>query len=1115
MFANRMIILPLVGQFACYSLMVLVLPAILFKHKLGRYSLAARVMIYQLIGNFYLMNLVFILQLLHICNPVTMWIVTVIFIVVLMLKKKRAKLFIVLDSLMEYMRRLLTGVIGKRSLGRKVSDYFIGIFKDWGRWLRRYFLPHILEWSALGAFLVYLFYLRGQMYFETYGYYSSDLMVHTWWVNGLSQGKLFIGGIYPFGYHNILYALHAMFGLETVNLFRLFGLVQTVYVFINLYAFLRALSKTWFAPFAGLFLFCGWGLWNNENLQRFSSPLPQEYGYVFLLPVFYFAILFLKERGLELKEKKDAKKAEKEKELALERAQAAEEAKEVDVTATDGGEDDYPVIYKGTGSDDDYTDAAMETVEREDDYPVTYRENDGEDDYPVHYEEGAEEGTAARTAAFKAAGDDYPTVYEGSGEDDYPAHYDTAEDDYPAHFEGEEDDYPVTYQEGGDYPVSYEEGKEKAEDDYPVTYQEDGDYPVYFKEAKGTDDDYPARYEGTDDDYPAYYEEGKETAEGESYPVEFMEDDYRFIPGEEGDFVYFKEEGEEELPTDWESIIQEVLAPKQRELTEEERLRYERMKRWRSSFIYKIYLKIKPKMQKVKDWIARRKVHPVRRFIAWCKTMPASTQNLLLFVMAFSMTISAHFYVTIATGIGCVGLALAFFIRFFRWKYLKSVMLSLLLSLLFALYPMVIAYIGGTPLQGSMFWAMSVMKSGDEAAEENRSGSLEIDGITYFYTLAAGETEETFIKRIREWQEQAGDEKPDLSEIEGLSTEMVEEEGPQTTAEKVAGYEQSLNGILEAYVINEDKGGMLGFSYIEIIFALIASGLALGLLTCFKDSMYGRSVIAMAMYAGFLLLVFIMGDFGLPQLMDENRNREFFSYAMAVCVGLSADAAVYLFLGWKKTRLLMQGASLALLAGTGFLLYTQDQLLLDPILQGSLQTNGAMYSTLSIMDEYPDFHWTIVTANDELRMVEEHGRHTEIITFLRSMENYDANSSEMFLPTDYVFFYVEKIPKDYDAPYEGSGQSVSEEGASRSLPKGNRVLEVYSGEARWITMSHMYYWAQKFMELFPNEMEVLYEDDEFVCYKVRQNTYSLYNFAINYGYNAKSSTDHRRRRSEG
>ena len=54
----------------------------------------------------------------------------------------------------------------------------------------------------------------------------------------------------------------------------------------------------------------------------------------------------------------------------------------------------------------------------------------------------------------------------------------------------------------------------------------------------------------------------------------------------------------------------------------------------------------------------------------------------------------------------------------------------------------------------------------------------------------------------------------------------------------------------------------------------------------------------------------------------------------------------------------------------------------------------------------------------------------------------------------------------------------------------------------------MYYWAQKFMDLYPNEMEVYYESEEFVCYKVKQNGNSLYNFAIDYGYNnPKAETD--------
>lgn len=50
-------------------------------------------------------------------------------------------------------------------------------------------------------------------------------------------------------------------------------------------------------------------------------------------------------------------------------------------------------------------------------------------------------------------------------------------------------------------------------------------------------------------------------------------------------------------------------------------------------------------------------------------------------------------------------------------------------------------------------------------------------------------------------------------------------------------------------------------------------------------------------------------------------------------------------------------------------------------------------------------------------------------------------------------------------------------------------------------MSHMYYWAQAFMKLYPNEMKVYYETDDFVCYYIHQNVECLYNLAIDYGYN--------------
>ena len=135
-----------------------------------------------------------------------------------------------------------------------------------------------------------------------------------------------------------------------------------------------------------------------------------------------------------------------------------------------------------------------------------------------------------------------------------------------------------------------------------------------------------------------------------------------------------------------------------------------------------------------------------------------------------------------------------------------------------------------------------------------------------------------------------------------------------------------------------------------------------------------------------------------------------------------------------------------------------------------------------------------------MRMGEDHGYHYEITDFLYEMEDEGENAS-ITIPTTYVYFFIEKTPVDYaEETYENSGQQVSEEGASRELPDDSDT-DYYRLENRWILMSRMYYWAQTFMELYPNEFKVYYETDDFVCYYIEQNTYCLYNFAIDYGYN--------------
>ena len=50
-------------------------------------------------------------------------------------------------------------------------------------------------------------------------------------------------------------------------------------------------------------------------------------------------------------------------------------------------------------------------------------------------------------------------------------------------------------------------------------------------------------------------------------------------------------------------------------------------------------------------------------------------------------------------------------------------------------------------------------------------------------------------------------------------------------------------------------------------------------------------------------------------------------------------------------------------------------------------------------------------------------------------------------------------------------------------------------------MSKMYYWAQEYQKLIPDDMRVYYEDANFICYEITQNVNRIYNLSIDYGYN--------------
>lgn len=505
---------------------------------------------------------------------------------------------------------------------------------------------------------------------------------------------------------------------------------------------------------------------------------------------------------------------------------------------------------------------------------------------------------------------------------------------------------------------------------------------------------------------------------------------------------------------------------------------------------------------------------------------PVSKYYLMGFAMNFSMTFAVHFYGTMILGIFCVGIACGYFVRFVRPKYFGRVVQTCFLGLFIALLPLVFAYVTGTRLEGSLRWAMSVIMPADENPEpishsryefdengmpigapivEMEDGTLAYmdelsDGATVYYPIdSEGMSEEEKGEVIKKGY--TGDSPP------GGDTAGEEKPEPEKKPKKsLADLKKELLWVwgqidqtVRLYEFDEGAKGMSVLVYLAVLACFVMAPLFL----LARKFDHAFMLVSVAVYEILMMLLLSSSAFGLPQLMDASRSSVYLAYAIPLVWVVALDGMLYFLFGmwkWRGMRIVMNAASLGAFFACAVLL-VQSGAYKRPQPVARFQTNGAVTCLTNIIRDNPDGTWTIVSANDETRMGEDHGYHYELLTFLQEME-FTGGISMRTLPTRRVYFFVEKVPLDYSVPYENSGQKISKEGAAHALPDKAGIVS-YMGEDRWILMSRMNEWAETFRSMYPNEMRVYYEDDTFLCYMIEQNAYHLYNFSIDYGYNMR------------
>ena len=772
---TTLMILQFIKIFAAYTGITVFLRAVMFRRILKGRRLSEKFLMCYTFGNFYIINIVFTLQLMHISNVFTLCLVTALLSVLIGCRVNRISPKALIKKNGEVFRKLLQGTMGVKEaifrIGRKLT---VSGRKTGGIFYREV-VCDVLQWILTGAVLLALFWVYGRQLVLTYGYRASDIPVHLNWINQMSRGNLFVSGVYPFGFHCMIYYLHTVFRIDTYMILCLFYLVQVFFIHMVFLAMLKMLCRSKYLPYAGTLIYILGSFWARQTYSRFYSSLPQEFGMIFVIPSVYFLIRFFQIEKEQLKT--------------------------------------------------------------------------------------------------------------------------------------------------------------------------------------------------------------KET---------------KIILGN--------------------------------------------------------------------------------------------------FALAFSLTLAIHFYGTMIAGLCCIGIAIGFCTHFLNKEYFRRIMLTGIISVFLAVLPMAIAFAGGTPMQGSLGWGLSVISGGKktDTADQVKTGNLSVQNRSL--EEIAAQLQENSAN-----QDGGSGEEVVQNTTEAPKPSMTEK--MKSVLEKIARIPEKIKNTWKMmaqriwdFVINTPTKWP---SY--AILAGIACLIVLGIVFCvIRNAGYGKMLLSVGLCMGILTLLLCAGNLGLPVLMDPARCSIYYTYLLAAALTVLADGIISLLFMQGVLKICLDPISFMITVGLVVGGISQGWMKVSDFSSGYV-SNGALTCLANIIKENEDKTWTIVSANDETQMGLDHGWHYETITFLRKQENLKKDT-EIIIPTKNVYFFIEKIPLDYSVTYAGSGQSISKKGASQSLPNSGGI-SMYQGEGRWILMSRMYYWAQAFMAKYPNDMKVYYESEDFICYVMPQNMYHQYNFAIDYGYN--------------
>ena len=503
--------------------------------------------------------------------------------------------------------------------------------------------------------------------------------------------------------------------------------------------------------------------------------------------------------------------------------------------------------------------------------------------------------------------------------------------------------------------------------------------------------------------------------------------------------------------------------------------------------------------------------------------------NLLVFMLALAASLAIHFYATIMAFFLCVAFVPVALHKIFNRRRFVPLVAVVCGGFFIAVLPMAGALASGIPFQGSIGWAVNVIngtdgEDGGNIVLDEETGEEITGDLSGLFQGTKNEEEPSV--------EEGAAAGEGISLGEGMSVEKAPAEADIPFGEKLKKLATGLTHKIaemakiiynEAYVTlyrQERANVILGFTALAVALWLIyrVPATLLKLLLRKRKKIaadYFDQYFSITLASIVFMTMYCSSSLGLPALIAGSR---LCSVAQLFIVSMMMVPFDMLFtaVGFLVCEGLMKAAAALCVAG----IYA------GTILTGSFhgylyyeltRYNAAVITTYSITKALPQNSYTIVSTVDELYQLIQYGFHEEVIDFVNKSREEDYT-----LPTEYVFLYVEKKPLEYAQSHFFTGpkwlawekypayynsyvsqcpditvSAISKEKADSFHGKYVNSSKAYSNlETRTVLESKMYEWCREFERLYPGELNVYYEDDDFVCYYFKQNVLRLYQLGI-------------------